>query len=363
MRIVHTESSCAWGGQEIRVLSEMAGMAARGHELTLVCPPQARICAEARRRGLSVEAVPVASKRFEGFLAMHRILKRLQPEVVVTHSSTDSWLVSVATRFWGIAPPIVRTRHISAPVPRNAASRWLYGQAAARVVTTGERLREALIRDLNLAPEHVVSVPTGIDLTRYAPLDRGEARRRCGLPATATIIGIVATLRSWKGHRYLFDAFSRLERPDTWLVVVGDGPGRENLHTYARELGIAERLTMPGNQDDVTPWLAALDLFVLPSYANEGVPQAIMQAMACGLPVVTTPVGSIPEIVSHEATGLLVPPRDADALKDAIARLIDDPALRGRLATAALAQARERFSDQRMLERMDAICHAAAAHS
>lgn len=355
MNIVHTESSCAWGGQEIRVLSEMAGMLRRGHQMLLLCPAEARIHAEAQARGIPVEALPIGRKRIPGVLALRRRLKSLRPDLVVTHSSTDSWLAALATRLWGGAPRIVRTRHISAKVRQNATTRWLYAGAADHIVTTGERLRQELIRDLGLPEERVTSVPTGIDLARFAPGDRGAARRQLGLAADGPIIGIIATLRSWKGHRYLLDAFAQLEDSAARLLVVGDGPGRDNLRRQAEELGIADRFLMPGNQTDVAPWLAALDIFVLPSYANEGVPQAIMQAQACGLPVVSTPVGSIPEIVADGVTGLLVKPRDAAALKTALEQLLRDDALRGRLGAAALAQARERYADSRMLDRMEAI--------
>ncbi len=109
---------------------------------------------------------------------------------------------------------------------------------------------------------------------------------------------------------------------------------------------------MPGNQADVAPWLQALDLFCLPSYANEGVPQALMQAMACGLPVISTPVGSIGEIVQDGDTGRLVPPGDVPALAAAIESLLADPALRARLGASARAAALGRFGEDRMVERM-----------
>lgn len=355
MKIVHTESSCAWGGQEIRVLSEMAGMLKRGHEMLLLCPSAARIHAAAQARGVPVEALPIGKKRIPGVLALRRRLKSLQPDLVVTHSSTDSWLAALATCFWRDAPRIVRVRHISAPVRKNATTRWLYAEAADHIVTTGERLREELIRDLRLPADHVTSVPTGIDLARHAPQGRGAARRQLGLAEDGRIVGIVATLRSWKGHRYLLDAFAQLDDKQARLLIVGDGPGFDNLRRQAAELGVADRVTMPGNQSDVAPWLAALDVFVLPSYANEGVPQAIMQAQAGGLAVVSTPVGSIPEIVADGVTGLLVQPRDVDALKAALTRLLHDDDLRARLGAAALAQARERFSDSTMIDRMEAI--------
>ncbi len=354
--VVHTEASLGWGGQEIRVLSEMTGMIGRGHRMLLLCPPEARIFVEAGVRGIPVEALPIGRKRLPGLLALQRRLRKLKPDLVVTHSSTDSWLVALATRFWRDAPRVVRIRHISAPVGRTASTRWLYGQAAAHVVTTGERLRGDLIRALGLAPDHVTSIPTGIDLKRYAPRDKAAARRSLGLSEAGFFIGIVATLRSWKGHRYLLDAWAGMPHvADDRLLVVGDGPGRDNLRRQAEELGIAGCIVMPGNQDDVAPWLAAMDVFALPSYANEGVPQSIMQAMAMGLPVISTPVGSISEIVSDAATGLLVVPRDTDALRAALVALTGDPALCRRLGDAAAARAKERFADGLMLDRMEAV--------
>jgi glycosyltransferase involved in cell wall biosynthesis len=251
---------------------------------------------------------------------------------------------------------IVRIRHISAPVGRNMTARWLYGKAAAHLVTTGERLRQELIRDLQLDTDQVTSIPTGIDLDLYTPRDRASVRKVLQLPEDGFHIGIVATLRSWKGHRFLMDAWAGMPHADNdRLVIVGDGPGRENLHKQAVDLGIAGKVVMPGNQTDVAPWLASLDVFALPSYANEGVPQALMQAMAAGLPVVSTPVGSIPEIVTDEETGLLVPPRDIDALRAALVRLAGDPGLATHLAENARRRASERFSASEMLDRMESV--------
>ena len=107
-------------------------------------------------------------------------------------------------------------------------TRWLYARAATKIVTTGEALRRQMIADVGIAPESIESVPTGIDTTRFAPGARLAARAKLGLPADKTLVGIVATLRSWKGHRYLIDACAALP-PDTGLVIVGDGPQRESL--------------------------------------------------------------------------------------------------------------------------------------
>jgi glycosyltransferase involved in cell wall biosynthesis len=180
-----------------------------------------------------------------------------------------------------------------------------------------------------------------------------------GLPRDAFVVGIVATLRSWKGHRFLVEAVARLE--GVHLAIVGDGPGRDNVSAQIRALGIEQRVTAAGQRADVVPWMQSLDVFALPSYANEGVPQAIMQAMACGVPVVTTGVGAIGEIVKDGDTGLVVPPQDVEALAAAIDRLRSDAALRQRLADAGLAQARQRFSMDRMLDGMESVFAAVLA--
>lgn len=365
MNIVHTENSCGWGGQEIRILGEMAGMMARGHTLHLLCPREARIFEEAGKRNIPVTALPMTKKRPGGVLAIRNWLTANPVDVINSHSSTDSWLSALACATMGKAPPLVRTRHISAPVPNNAATRWLYTRATRSIVTTGEALRTQLVRDNGFPADNIVSVPTGIDLLRYAPVPdavtKATQRARLGLPVDKTLIGIVATLRSWKGHRYLIEAFAQLARPDTHLVIVGDGPQRAALEELIAARGIAAQVTLAGNQSDVVPWLQSLNLFALPSYANEGVPQAILQAFACGLPVVTTAAGAIPEVARHEDTALVVAMEDAAALSAALARLLGDPELRARLSTHALAQARAHHGINAMLDRMEAVFRAAIA--
>ena len=219
-----------------------------------------------------------------------------------------------------------------------------------------------VIRETGLDGERVDSVPTGIDLDRFSPGDKTLARRELGLPAEGFLVGIVATLRSWKGHRYLVDAIATIEDADLRLIVVGGGPGLDNLKEQVRSLSIGDRVVLAGEQSDVVPWMRAMDVFVLPSYANEGVPQAIMQAMSCGIPVITTAAGAIPEIVQDDVTGLVVPIRDAGAIANAINRLRQDPQRQSRLSEAGLRSARARFSSAVMLDRMEAIFTKAASH-
>ena len=354
LHIVHTEASLGWGGQEIRILTEAQGMVERGHRVTLLCPLEARIHAAAQERGLPVEALPIGRKKPGGVLALRRWLIANPADVINTHSSTDTWLAALACLFLKSPPPLVRTRHVSAPIANNRATRWLYGTATRHIVTAGEALRRQLIEENGFDADRITSIPTGIATDHFVPGGQAAARARLGLPQGAPLIGIVATLRSWKGHRYLLEAFARLPA-DTGLVIVGDGPQRQNIEAKIRELGIGDRVTLAGNQAEVLPWLQALDVFALPSYANEGVPQALVQAMLCGLPCVTTATGSIGEVARDGETALIVKAEDAYDLRRGLERLLGDPALRARLGASARAHCAANCSIEKMLQRMEQV--------
>jgi glycosyltransferase involved in cell wall biosynthesis len=348
-----------WGGQEIRTLTEAAGFLARGHRVVVYAAPGSRIVAEAPRFGVPAVTLPIGRKRLRGLRSLVRTLREHPVDIVNAHSSTDAWLDALAClwleRTGRAAPVLVRTRHVSIAVPNDRATRWLYRKATARVVTTGEALREQLIRDNGLDAARVDSVPTGIDAATFAPLSRETARRELGLPARAPLVGIVATLRSWKGHRFLVDAMPLLRHDDAQLVIVGDGPQRAALEAQVARLQLRGRVTFAGQQPDVARWLCALDVFVLPSYANEGVPQALLQAMFAAIPCVTTDAGAIPEIARDGDTARVVRREDAAALADAIDAVLDDRD--GSLAMARRARCfvLPRFGVETMLDRMEAV--------
>jgi glycosyltransferase involved in cell wall biosynthesis len=336
----------------------------RGHQLTIAAPPETAIAQAAGRMGIPVAPLGIRRRRLTDLSSVRRWLATNRPRIDVlnTHSSTDSWLAALACATMRDPPPIVRTRHVSTTINQRASTRWLYGRAA-HIVTTGEALRGHVAWAAKIPLDRLTSVPTGIDLARFVPANAAVARHTLGLADRRTL-GIIATLRTWKGHEYLFKAIALdCGRWREWqVVVVGDGPHRPHLEAQVQALGLGHAVKFVGNQDDVVPWFQALDLFALPSYAEEGVPQAIMQAMACGIPVVSTPIGSIAEIVDHERTGLLVAPRSAEGLALGLARLRDDPALRARIGALSYSRATHDFSIGHMVDRMELIFQRVAGH-
>ena len=355
---MHTEASCGWGGQEIRVLTEMEAMQRRGHRVHLLAPAHAAIHSAARARGLSVDALPIEFRRPEGYLALRRWMHRHGHafDVCNTHSSADSWLSALVRIGHPRLPPIVRTRHVSTRVNRSRSTRWLYQRATAHIVVTGEALKRALVRENQYEASRITSVRTGIDLTRFAPRE-GTAMRARHVLDQRPALAIVATLRDWKGHDDLLDAWLLLRpRVPGWqMLVVGDGPRRAHLEARVAAAGLAQDVCFAGNRDDVEEWFGCADIVALPSWGEEGVPQSLMQAASCARATVSTSVGAIEEAVIHETTGLIVPPRDVAALAAALERLMRNPSLRAAMGMAGRTYAEAHFGIDTMAEAMEAV--------
>lgn len=178
---------------------------------------------------------------------------------------------------------------------------------------------------------------------------RAQARRVLGLDLHDLVLGCVASLTSEKAHQDLIRAFARLQgrAPRARLVLVGEGPERENLQLLVRSLGLGERVLFAGQRQDAKALYPAFDLFALVSYA-EGLPMAMLEAMAASLPVVVSAVGAIPQVVHPMVHGLLTTPGDIDGIADSLALLQSDPLLRQSLGANARNRVVSNYSVQRM---------------
>ncbi|MGP8306113.1 glycosyltransferase family 4 protein [Vibrio sp. YIC-376] len=354
MKILHTESVKGWGGQGIRVLNESLGMIAKGHNVIIACPGNSMLAKKASEAGIPVQPLPINKKTLTGMLSMRKYLSAQRFDVINTHSSTDSWLVAVSLLFSRNRPKVVRTRHISTAIRNDVATLWLYSRGCDFIVTAGERLREQLNRENNIPLEKMKSIPTGSDEALFVPTtDSMKSKELVNLPTDQIIIGIVAKMRAWKGHDCLVEALRKLGRNDVHLLIVGDGPKRDELEPIVPELPY--KVTFTGEVNNVGDYLRAMDIFCLPSYGFEGLPQAMMQAMLCRLPVITTDVGSTTDLIKHEQNGLIVNIKDSDDLKQAIETLIENPNLRTTYAERAYKVAIERCSLTRMLDDMEGL--------
>jgi hypothetical protein len=180
-------------------------------------------------------------------------------------------------------------------------TRWLYQRATRHIVVTGEALKAQLVRDNGFDPlAHHVGAH-GIDLAGFRPLDR--ARRVPGAASMRDRGGDRRHAARLEGPRRPARRVGRAAGQGWQLLVIGDGPRRAHLERRVAEMGLARDVRFTGNQDDVPAWYACADIAVLPSFGDEGVPQSLMQAAACGLPAISTPIGAIAEAVRDGKTG------------------------------------------------------------
>ena len=349
LKILHTESSTGWGGQEHRTFKEMVALRERGHTLELACPVGARLGDRAEKLGFAVHRIRMrGGGDLISMWKIARLLRRGRFDIVNTHSGHDSLLGGTAGRL-ARTPLIVRTRHLALAVTSLAT----YKTLPHRVVTVSEWVRQYLIA-AGVPEDHVVAIHTGID---PPPLvEHSTLRAELGLKADDVVIGTVAILRFEKGHRELIEAALPIlaERPNVHLVFAGDGPIYQRLKDYIAEKRIADRVHLLGLRNDIPNVLAGCDFFALATW-QEALGTSFIEAMAAGLAVVGTAVDGVPEVVRHGVSGLLVPAKDTAALTAALRTLVTDAALRRRFGQAGLEITRTRFSVATMAAEMEAF--------
>jgi len=236
----------------------------------------------------------------------------------------------------------------------------LLGRVTDLSLAVSQGVKDYLLQEIGLDPAKVRVVPNGVDIAALDAARPGpEVRRELGLPAAAPVVGLVARLDHWgKGHEEFFRALSTLKgRHPVEALIIGGGRREAEMRHLAADMGLAQRVHFLGPRQDVPDLLRALDVFVLPSH-SEGVSLALLEAMAAGLPVIATAVGGTPEVVTDGITGLLIPPRDADALAAALERLLADPAWRRRLGASARRHVEANFSLDRLGREINEIYEA-----
>jgi len=360
MNILIAESSMAMGGQELAVLLHADGLRRRGHAVRLVLEPGSAILRKAEAQGFAVEPVAMRRLRYPtAILTFRRLMQRHRPALVHVNSSRDSWIGGIAARLTSPRVPVVRSRHISTPLKQTFTTRLLYRRLMDFVIVTGsERTRRALIERDGLAADRVAAFPIGIDTEEFKPGPPAtDLRKELGVPPSQRLVGLISYLRSYKGHEYFIEAAARVLpcAQEVTFLIVGEGPEARPLQARIAERHLTTQIRMLGFREDLVNIFRSLDLFVMPSVEGDTIPQVLMQALAMGLPVVSTTTGSIPDVVQHGTTGFVVPPRKADALAERIVALLGDPGLRIAMGRRGRALVEREYALSRMLDRLEEV--------
>lgn len=348
-RIVHSEASLGWGGQEHRTLTELVGLHRRGHEVVLVASPRSMIFKRAVEFGIPV--YPVLFGRAQMLFDIWKLgiwLKSRRIQILNTHSSRDGWLLGLAGRLAGV-PLILRTRHIDVDYPSPRISRVAYRTLADHVLTTSDKITAHLQRIFDLPNHRITTLPTGIDLKKFFP----DGTRAC--LGDGPLVGMVSVLRSWKGHVDFLRAAALLKGSGFRgrFVIVGGGQSPKWIEETIDELGLGDVVTLFGHREDIPEVLRALDLLVIPSTRHEGIPQIGLQALATKTAVVGSDVGGIPEIIRDGETGRLFPAGDIDAFANAIRSVFSESERTDRMREQGRELVEKCHSVENMLDKIE----------
>ncbi len=375
MRIARIIGRLNVGGPAQHAISLTAGLDPARFVTTLITGVGERdegdLSAEARARGVQPVVIRELGPRIQlgrDFLALGklvRLLGRLRPDLVHTHTAKAGALGRVAARLAGV-PIIVHTFHGHVLEGYFSPSRTrlflqierALARITHRIITVSPRVRHDLLAKGIGRPEQVEVVPLGLDLARFqhGPVSPPRLREKLAIPPDAPLLGIVGRLVPIKDHPTLFQALALLQThgPAPHLIVAGDGERREALKRLAQDLGLASRIHFLGWRNDLEAILGELDVVICCS-KNEGTPVALIEAMAAGVPVLSTDVGGVGDLIVHGETGWLVPSGNPSALARGIRELLADPEPRAQLVPSARAAALGRHDLNGLLRRMEAL--------
>jgi glycosyltransferase involved in cell wall biosynthesis len=367
------------GGPALHVSYLTGGLADRGYDTTLVAGTIARgeesmaFVADAYNvhvatlDALHREISPVRDAR--AIIRLARLIRQERPTILHTHTAKAGAVGRIAALLAGNARPpiVVHTFHghvlrgYFGPLRTFAfrrLERWLAKTTTALVAVSPE-VRDDLVA-LGVAPASKFAVVRlGIELDSRVGSNgdvRAETRKQLGLSGDPFVVGWVGRMTAVKRTDEVVRVLRRLvdRGVDARLLLVGDGPDRDQLERHAHELGVIRRCLFLGYQDEVARWYDAMDVLLLPS-VNEGTPVSVIESLAAERPAVATRVGGTPDVVRDGVDGFLVDPGDGEGLADRLAELARDPALRAAMGEAGRARVLGRYSVDRLVDDIDEL--------
>ncbi len=366
--IVHVVYRFAVGGLENGVVNLINRLPADAwsHAIVSLTDVDPEFARRIHRRDVHVTALGKgAGHAFPLYPALYRLFRERRPAIVHTRNlaaleaTVPAWAARVPVRVHG-----EHGRDANDPDGRNVRRQWvrrMFRPFVTRYVALSSDLERYLEGAIGVPHERIEQICNGVDTERFRP-----APVRLPIPGCPFreddlwLVGTVGRMEPVKDQANFARAFARTVELDPAarrrmrLVMVGDGPMRKDVESILGAAGVRDLAWLAGERHDVPEVMRGLDCFVLPSLA-EGVSNTVLEAMACGLPVVATQVGANPDLVAEGTTGTLVPAGDSEALAAAVLSVFADPAVAASRGRAARARAEQRFSLERMVERYHAL--------
>ncbi|HHT9155678.1 MAG TPA: glycosyltransferase family 4 protein [Candidatus Tripitaka sp. YC43] len=367
IKVLHVITRLLPGGAADGTLNLCQGLKERGFQVELAAAPDPKMAETVQRMGIPFHPIPEFRRDINpfydtwAFFKLYKLIRSGGYQVVHTHTSKAGLLGRLAARL-AHTPVIVHAPRgsIFHPTFFSPLVQWFFTLIERLAAPWADKIiamcqseaRDYLGR--RIAPkEKYTVIDSGIDLNRFrhAQVDVAEKKQGLGLPRDSFVIGIIARLSPEKGHFTALEAFQKVykEVPDAFLLIVGEGELKEAIRQRITRMGIGDRVVMTGYRTDIPEITRTLDVSFNPSLWDCS-PRSVLEAMVCGIPVIATKVGGIPEMVSDGETGLLVPAGDAEAMAHCILRLRRDAGLGKKLTGQAAKRGQELFDLPRTVE-------------
>jgi glycosyltransferase involved in cell wall biosynthesis len=347
---LHINTERTWRGGEQQVHYLLDGLARRGHAVTLVCQEGQPL--HQRAASLPIDVVPMKVHGEIDPMAVLRLRRLiLDRDIDVIHMhSPHAHTLGCAAAVLARRGVCVVTRRVSFSIRKSFMSVWKYKWRVDRYIAISNAVKDVMVND-GIDAGRISVVHSGIDLKKFDHMDPAPLRAELGLAPDTRLIGNVAHLAANKGQRHLVAAMPAIldSEPTAHLAIVGAGEMMDELSAQVERLGLQRSVSFLGFRTDIPALIKSFDVFVMASLM-EGLCTSILDAMACGVPVVATDTGGVPDIVNHERNGLLTPVNDPESLAKTIVKMLAHPDMATRLVAAAHDTVRDKFTINAMAE-------------
>jgi glycosyltransferase involved in cell wall biosynthesis len=352
IRSLHIDTAQTWRGGQNQVLLTVIGLEELGQPAVLVAHESGQLKRRAREGLRFLGFSPKSEFDVHSAWQLARLITEVRPDVVHAHDPMGVALAAMALtmKVPEPRPLLVAARRVDFHLKRHAFSKWKYKKIDLFIAASG--VIAAMLVEDGIPRDRISVVHDGVNLPAIDRQPAVDAHAEFWLPHGAPVVGNVAALVGHKGQKHLVAAAALVlrELPDVRFLILGEGELRPQLERQVHDLGLTRHVLLPGFRQDAIGVQKSFDIFAMSS-VTEGLGSAMLDAMACGTPVVATRAGGIPEAIVDGEHGLLVPPHDPPALAQAMLRLLRDEALRIRLAEAGRQRIVEEFSVERMVQK------------
>ncbi len=364
LKILQTCFSVSWGGLEMQAIELSRQLHAHGHEVWLAAPTDSRLAQKAAGHPFSLLPLPIRGY-VHPLLAwrLARFIRRQRIDVIHCQHSRDLATVIPARQLAGGTVPALLSKRMGSYVQKkDPFHRYTYGHLRY-VLAISNVIQRNVLDTTPMTPDRVLTLHDAVDLTLFDPkkVDRPATRASFGIHDATPVIGFVGRFSPGKGHEEILDAAKILSDRglDFRLVIVGEASHGEEayaaaIRAKAATLALGEKVHFAGYRADVPAVMAAFDLFAFPSHA-ESFGVVLIEAMAMRRAVVATNCDGVVDIVVDRLTGLMVPPRQAVPLADALGRLVRDPAMAVRMGEAGRQRVEDLFDQKKQIDRLETI--------